>query len=82
MAQIEDEIRSCLDFLSEVYGIFGFTFELHLSTRPEKFLGEIEVWDKCVWGGELGGNSAPSCWLATVPSISGVSSLSSSFGAP
>lgn len=36
----------CLDFLQEVYGIFGFTFELNLSTRPEKFLGEVEVWDR------------------------------------
>lgn len=34
--------------MREVYGIFGFTFELHLSTRPEKYLGEIEVWNKCV----------------------------------
>ncbi|MCL7034358.1 hypothetical protein MKW94_005362 [Papaver nudicaule] len=30
----------------EVYDIFGFTFELELSTRPEKYIGEIEVWDK------------------------------------
>lgn len=25
--------------------IFGFTFQLRLSTRPEKFLGEIETWN-------------------------------------
>ena len=29
-----------------VYGILGFTFDLKLSTRPEKFLGEVAVWDK------------------------------------
>ena len=28
-----------------VYGIFGFTFELKLSTRPEKFLGDVETWN-------------------------------------
>ena len=35
----------CLDFLKSVYGTFGFTYKLALSTRPKKFLGEIEVWD-------------------------------------
>jgi len=36
----------CFAFLNEVYGAFGFDFALKLSTRPEKFLGEIETWDK------------------------------------
>lgn len=45
-AQIEQEVSGVLDMLKEVYAIFGFKFELHLSTRPEKFLGEIEVWDR------------------------------------
>lgn len=43
--QIEAEIAGCLDFLKAVYGVFGFTYKLSLSTRPEKYLGEIEVWD-------------------------------------
>lgn len=34
------------DFLGEMYGLLGFTFKLKLSTRPEKFLGEIETWDR------------------------------------
>jgi threonyl-tRNA synthetase len=33
------------DFLQEVYGKFGFTFKLKLSTRPEKYLGDIATWD-------------------------------------
>ncbi|KAK6189003.1 hypothetical protein SNE40_005063 [Patella caerulea] len=45
-AQIKEEIAGCLDFLNGVYKIFGFTFKLKLSTRPEKYLGEIEMWDK------------------------------------
>uniref|UniRef100_UPI00398F2A6E threonine--tRNA ligase 1, cytoplasmic isoform X1 n=2 Tax=Pristiophorus japonicus TaxID=55135 RepID=UPI00398F2A6E len=45
MEQIEAEIKGCLDFLRAVYNVFGFTFKLELSTRPEKFLGDIEVWN-------------------------------------
>ncbi|PRP81449.1 Threonyl-tRNA synthetase [Planoprotostelium fungivorum] len=44
--QIKEEIKDCLDFISFVYGKFGFQFRLELSTRPEKFIGEISVWDK------------------------------------
>ncbi|KAM7147259.1 threonine--tRNA ligase 1, cytoplasmic [Molossus nigricans] len=46
MEQIEAEIKGCLDFLRTVYSIFGFSFKLNLSTRPEKFLGDIEVWNQ------------------------------------
>ncbi|MEE6457979.1 hypothetical protein FKM82_000132 [Ascaphus truei] len=46
MEQIEEEIKSCLDFLRTVYNVFGFSFKLNLSTRPEKFLGDIEVWNE------------------------------------
>ena len=36
-----------LDFLEYIYGIFGFTFELELSTRPEDGkLGDDSLWDK------------------------------------
>ncbi len=35
----------CFSFLDAVYGKFGFTFKLGLSTRPEKYIGEIPVWD-------------------------------------
>uniref|UniRef100_UPI00358E2C63 threonine--tRNA ligase 1, cytoplasmic isoform X1 n=1 Tax=Myxine glutinosa TaxID=7769 RepID=UPI00358E2C63 len=45
MEQIEDEIKGCLDFLNCVYGVFGFSFRLQLSTRPEKYLGDVEVWN-------------------------------------
>lgn len=44
--KIEDEIKGCLDFLRTVYSVFGFSFKLNLSTRPEKFLGDIEVWNQ------------------------------------
>lgn len=44
--QIREEIFGALQFLQHVYGIFGFTFDLVLSTRPEKFLGDIEMWNE------------------------------------
>ncbi|XP_042797128.1 threonine--tRNA ligase 2, cytoplasmic [Panthera tigris] len=44
--QIEEEIKGCLQFLQSVYSTFGFSFELNLSTRPENFLGEVEIWDE------------------------------------
>jgi len=44
--QIKQEIDGALRFMEYVYGVFGFTFTMELSTRPEKFLGEIEVWNK------------------------------------
>merc|ERR1719341_2092543 len=43
---IKSEIKGALEFLSVVYKTFGFEFDLRLSTRPEKYLGEISVWDE------------------------------------
>ena len=44
--QIEHEVEKALRFFKYVYDTFGFTFELNLSTRPEKYLGKVEEWDK------------------------------------
>lgn len=38
-------MMSSLDFLRHVYTVFGFTFHLRLSTRPDKYLGELEMWE-------------------------------------
>lgn len=43
--QIKAEIKGALDFLSYTYGVFGFSFQLNLATRPENFLGDVEVWN-------------------------------------
>ncbi|XP_030551074.1 threonine--tRNA ligase, mitochondrial 1 [Rhodamnia argentea] len=45
-SQIKDEVRSVLEFISYVYKVFGFTFDLKLSTRPEKYLGDLATWEK------------------------------------
>ena len=44
--QIGAELQGLLDFVLMVLRDFGFTeFEAELSTRPEKFVGEVEMWD-------------------------------------
>jgi len=42
---LADEVMGVLDFLEYIYGNFGFTFELELSTRPAVRLGSDELWD-------------------------------------
>jgi threonyl-tRNA synthetase len=44
--QIEEEVLGALQFMKEVYDIFGMTYKLELSTRPEKALGEHALWDR------------------------------------
>lgn len=43
--QIHSEILSCLDFLGHIYNLFGFKYELFLSTKPDKYLGDDDVWE-------------------------------------
>ncbi|QHN85870.1 Threonine--tRNA ligase [Arachis hypogaea] len=45
-SQIKDEVREALKFIDYVYEIFGFTYDLKLSTRPENSLGETATWEK------------------------------------
>ena len=44
-SQIKSEITSCLEFLDKIYSKLGFTYEINLSTRPEKYIGDIADWD-------------------------------------
>ncbi len=45
--QIEEEIIRLIAFIDRIYNIFGLTYEIELSTRPEeKFIGTIESWNK------------------------------------
>lgn len=43
--QIEQEIANIFEFLKYIYGVFGFEFKMELSTRPEKYVGELETWN-------------------------------------
>lgn len=44
------EVLGCLNFLDHVYGAFGFSFELDLSTRPDNRLGDEALWDQAEEG--------------------------------
>lgn len=44
--QLNDEIKGIIDFVTEVMGIFGFEFEMEISTRPEKSIGTDEDWER------------------------------------
>jgi len=45
--QIEDEIKQILDLAIKMLNAFNFEeFEIHLATRPEKYVGSEEIWDK------------------------------------
>ena len=42
--QLHEEIAAIIAFVREVMAIFGFSYELEISTRPEKFIGSEESW--------------------------------------
>ncbi len=45
--QIESEVVRLINFIDRVYSVFGLSYEIELSTRPEKkYIGSIEIWDK------------------------------------
>jgi len=43
--QLDAEIKGVLKFVSEVMSIFGFDYEMELSTRPEKSIGDDSAWE-------------------------------------
>jgi threonyl-tRNA synthetase len=43
--QVEEEILGVLDFVADVMAIFGFDYEVELSTRPEKSIGTDADWE-------------------------------------
>jgi threonyl-tRNA synthetase len=45
--QLHEEISAIIAFVKDVMSLFGFEYELEVSTRPEeKYIGTIETWDK------------------------------------
>jgi threonyl-tRNA synthetase len=44
--QIEEEYERVLDFTAHYYGMFGLKYTLRFGTRPQKYLGDIETWDR------------------------------------
>ena len=44
--QLDGEIKGVLRFVRDVMGIFGFEYEMEISTRPEKSIGSDEDWQR------------------------------------
>ncbi len=44
--QLEGEIVRLINFIDRIYSVFNLTYTIELSTRPEKFIGEVAIWDK------------------------------------
>ena len=44
-SQIKDEVFKLIDLADYLYSVFGFKYRIELSTRPENYMGALEVWD-------------------------------------
>ena len=45
--QIESEVKELINFIDRVYSIFGLSYRIELSTRPEKkYIGDLAIWEK------------------------------------
>ncbi len=43
--QLIDEITAIIDMVADVMAIFGFSYDMEISTRPEQSMGSEEMWD-------------------------------------
>jgi threonyl-tRNA synthetase len=43
--QLQEEITKVLDFVFDMMKVFGFAYEINLSTRPDDFVGTKENWE-------------------------------------
>lgn len=44
--QVKEEIKGVIEFVDYIMGIFRFPYRAFLSTRPEKFTGSIQDWER------------------------------------
>ena len=44
--QLEEEIVGVITFVKDLFNLFGFSYRLGVATRPEKFIGTVEAWDR------------------------------------
>ena len=45
-SQIGEEVSKIIALYDYIYSIFGLEYSIELSTRPEDYIGTIEVWDQ------------------------------------
>ncbi len=43
--QIEENVLEILDFVDSLMKLFGFNYEMEISTKPEKAIGDDKYWD-------------------------------------
>ncbi len=46
--QVEEEASGVIDLIDRFYRVFGFSYEVELSTRPEKSMGTDELWERAI----------------------------------
>lgn len=46
--QVVDEVLGVLNFTVEIMSVFGYDFNVYLSTRPEKSIGDDESWENAI----------------------------------
>jgi len=44
--QIEEQIIDVIEFVDKIMTTFGFEYKMMISTKPEKAVGDAEVWEK------------------------------------
>jgi len=44
--QIKDNVLEILDFVDVLMSMFGFSYEMEISTKPQKAIGDDAVWEK------------------------------------
>ena len=45
-SQIGIEVENIIDFTKKIMDSFGFSYEMEISTRPQKYIGSEEVWEE------------------------------------
>src|SRR5215213_5829786 len=46
--QVIDEVESVIDLAEHMANVFGYEFQAYLATKPEKAIGDDEVWDLAI----------------------------------
>ena len=44
--QLHEEIMNIINFIQDVMAIFNFEYEMEISTRPPKYIGTLEDWNR------------------------------------
>ena len=45
-SQIKNEIISIIDFATKIMNLFGFKYEMEISTKPAKYIGSDSIWEE------------------------------------